>query len=124
MNAEILHQDIQTLLEFFAKNCYRASDSKSSESYFVSISPKLRKLSSHDRRKMFARHRAIVIQALINIPSITRVQSAESKNFHLRIYAFEKNKERSQSESRKQTRKTSLVHNKISHEILVNHSKR
>lgn len=38
MNAEILHQDIQTLLEFFAKNCYRASDSKSSsESFFVSI---------------------------------------------------------------------------------------
>lgn len=37
MNADILHQDIQTLLEFFAKNCYRASDSKSSESFFVSI---------------------------------------------------------------------------------------
>lgn len=37
MNAEILHQDIQTLLEFFAKNNYRATDSKSSESFYVSI---------------------------------------------------------------------------------------
>lgn len=36
MNVDILHQDVQTLLEFFAKNCYRASDS-SSESFFVSI---------------------------------------------------------------------------------------
>ncbi|CRL04025.1 CLUMA_CG017142, isoform B [Clunio marinus] len=33
MNAEILHQDIQTLLEFFAKNCYRASDSNSESSF-------------------------------------------------------------------------------------------
>lgn len=37
MNADILHQDIQTLLEFFAKNCYRASDSKNLESFFVNI---------------------------------------------------------------------------------------
>lgn len=56
MNAEILHQDIQTLLEFFAKNCYRASESKSSESYFVSISMKLRKLPSHDYHALLPLH--------------------------------------------------------------------
>lgn len=45
MNAEILHQDIQTLLEFFSKNSYRAD---TSESYFVSKFLKLRKLLSHE----------------------------------------------------------------------------
>lgn len=33
MNVEILHQDIQTLLEFFAKNCYRAA---ASSEFYVS----------------------------------------------------------------------------------------
>lgn len=36
-STEILHQDIQTLLEFFSKNCYRASDSKNSEPFYVNI---------------------------------------------------------------------------------------
>jgi hypothetical protein len=36
MNVDILNQDVQTLLEFFAKNCYRA-DLASKESFYVSI---------------------------------------------------------------------------------------
>lgn len=51
MNAEILHQDIQTLLEFFSKNCYRASDSKNSETFYVSNRAKLCNISSHELRE-------------------------------------------------------------------------
>lgn len=34
MNPEILHQDIQTLLEFFSKNSYRVSTPAEIVSYF------------------------------------------------------------------------------------------
>lgn len=90
MNAEILHQDIQTLLEYFSKNSYRASDSKSSDSFFVSIliNPAKYFLTSfiegtlrHSREERIYKRQ---LQAL-------RI----FKIFASRIYAFKKNKEKS-----------------------------
>lgn len=37
MNADILMQDVQNLLEKFSRNLYRAADSKNTDSFFVNI---------------------------------------------------------------------------------------
>lgn len=103
MNSEILHQDIQTLLEYFSKNSYRASDSKNSDSFFVSISINFANylLSSFVKRSLEHKDKATCQKDLSEKPlQSLRQLIVQIKIFASRIYAFKKKTKKTRASRR------------------------
>lgn len=95
MNVDILHQDVQTLLEFFAKNCYKASDS-SSESFFVSISHNCAKILLKSKSSSPGWHFYLTKRSRSLLASDQRSEGQKS-NFLVDLFTHLKYKENSKS---------------------------